>query len=429
MSKKLVTAAIVGAGHRAVAYASYALQHPDRLRITAIADPNEVRRRREGDRFSIPESMRFQSFEELAARPGLADAVINGTMDRLHYSSSLPLLEAGYHLLLEKPIASTEAEVRGLIDAAQRHKRIVMICHVLRYAPFYRRIKDLLDRGTIGSIIALTSTESINYHHMTTPFVRGRWRQHSTNPILLSKCCHDLDIIAWLMSGVPVRRVASFGSLTQFRPENAPPGSAMRCLDGCQIEATCIHSARTNYITQGLWGSYVWESIEHIENPTIEQKLESLRSNNPYGRCVWHCDNDVADHQTVIIEFANGATATHNLFGGGARIARSIHITGTLGEIQGDLETDAIEVLKPRVTSGADHTRETINVAVDRAGEMLGHGGGDAGLIEDFVAILAGHPPSRSVTHIEDSLTGHLIAFAADTAMLEGRVVSLNADE
>ena len=425
MHKYPVTAAIVGAGHRAVEYANYTLKHPDRLRITAIADPNDVRRRREGDRFGIPESHRFRSYEDLAARPGLADAVINGTMDQLHYASSLALLRAGYHILLEKPIAPTETEVRGLIEAAREHKRVVLICHVLRYAPLYRKIKDLLDAGAIGQVIALSSTESINYHHTTTPFVRGRWRQRATNPILLAKCCHDLDIIAWLMSGVPVRKVASFGSLTQFRPENAPPGSALRCLDGCRIEPTCIHSARTNYITQNLWGMYVWESIEHIENPTVEQKLESLRTDNPFGRCVWHCDNDVADHQTVIVEFADGTTATHNLFAGGARIARTIHIMGTLGEISGDLEADTIWLRKPRLLAGADHTTEVIHTAADREGEMAGHGGGDAGLIEDFVSIVAGEPASKSVTSIQDSLTGHLIAFAADTSMLEGRVVTV----
>ena len=233
MTKTPITAAIVGAGHQAVSYASYALRHPDKLRITAIAEPNPLRRQRQGDRFGIAESLRFQSFEELVARPPVADSVINGTMDQLHYSSSLPLLEAGYHMLLEKPIASTEAEVRGLIDAARRHKRIVLICHVLRYAPFYRRIKDLLDSGAIGSIIALTTTESINYHHMTTPFVRGRWRQNSTNPILLAKCCHDLDIIAWLMSGVPVRRQRALDGerLGQLRLGARLPGPVRRvCL-------------------------------------------------------------------------------------------------------------------------------------------------------------------------------------------------------
>ncbi len=422
---KPVAAAIVGAGHRAVGYSEYARLHPDRLRITAIAEPNDVRRRREGDRFNIPEAFRFRSYTDLAARPGLADAVINGTMDQLHFASSLPLLEAGYHILLEKPIAPNEQEVRGLIEAANRFQRIVLICHVLRYAPFYQKIKSLLDSGAIGQLIALNTTESINYHHMTTPFVRGRWRQRATNPIMLSKCCHDLDIIAWLLSGVPAKKVASFGSLTQFRPENAPPGSAMRCLDGCQIESTCIHSAKTNYIKQGLWGMYVWECIEHIENSTIDQKLESLRTTNPFGRCVWHCDNDVIDHQSVLIEFANGVTATHNLFTGGARIARTIHITGSHGDLDGDLEANLIRLRRPNHEPGRDHTQEVINVAAEREGEMAGHGGGDAGLIEDFVNVVAGRPASKSVTSIQDSLTGHLIAFAADVAMNEGRVVEL----
>ena len=415
----------VGAGHRTFAYSGYALDHPDKMKVVAIAEPDPIRRRRYSQLHGIRPEMQFTSFEDVVNRPPLAQAAINGTMDQLHHRSTIPLLEAGYDVLLEKPIAQTEQHVRDLIDTANSHKRTVMICHVLRYAPFYRRIKDLVDDGAIGSIVAMTSNENVSYHHMAVGFIRGRWNKTEANPILLAKCCHDLDIIAWLMTGIPAKRVASFGSLLQFKPENAPAGSAERCLDGCEVEATCSYSAYGNYITQGLWGPYAWESIEHIDSPTEEQKVESLRTDNPFGRCVWRCDNDVVDHQTAIVQFDNGVTATHNLFGASARPTRTIHILGTEGELEGDMEDGLIKLRTPRVEKSHEYRQEVIDVNITGGGGQGGHGGGDERLVADFASILRGNEPSKSVTNIQDSLTGHLIAFAADTAMCQGRVVEL----
>ncbi|HEX2998623.1 MAG TPA: Gfo/Idh/MocA family oxidoreductase [Armatimonadota bacterium] len=422
MLKRPLTVAIVGAGHRSVGYARYALSHPERLRVVAVAEPNDIRREAVAREHQIPAAMQFRSYADLANRPPVADAVINGTMDQLHYDSALPLLENGYHMLLEKPIARTEREVRSLIETARRQERTVMICHVLRYAPFYAKVKELLESGAIGEIIALHSSENVSYHHMAVAYIRGRWNSRErSNPMLLAKCCHDLDLIAWYLSGVPAVRVASFGSLKQFRPENAPAGSAARCLDGCRIEASCPYSARANYVTQNLWGFYAWEPIEHLQNPTVEQKLESLRTDNPFGRCVWHCDNDVVDHQTVIVEFANGVTASHNMFGATARPTRTVHLVGSKGEIEGDMIAGRIILRRPNPVAGGEYTEET--VALDVRGD--GHGGGDAHLIADFVSLLRGEQASRGVTRIEDSLTGHLIAFAADQAMCEQRTVTI----
>ena len=415
----------IGAGHRTFGYSTYALDHPDKMKVVGIAEPDPIRRKRYAQVHGIPKEMQFKSFEELTNRPPLAQAVINGTMDQLHHRSTIPLLEAGYDVLLEKPIAQTEQHVRDLIDTANSHRRTVMICHVLRYAPFYRRIKDLVDEGAIGSIVAITSNENVSYHHMAAAFIRGRWRKTEANPMLLAKCCHDLDLIAWMMTGTPASRVASFGSLLQFKPENAPPGSTERCLDGCDIDAACPYSAYGNYITQGLWGPYAWESIEHIDSPTEEQKVESLLTDNPFGRCVWRCDNDVVDHQTVIVQFANGVTATHNLFCASARATRTMHILGTKGEIEGDLEACMIRLRTPRVEKGHEYKQEMIDTSISGAGGEVGHGGGDERLVADFASILRGNEPSKSVTSIQDSLTGHLIAFAADTAMRQSRVVEL----
>lgn len=416
--------ALVGAGNRTLVYASYALAHPDRMKVVAVAEPDPVRRAHAAKLYNIPAEAQFDGYASLAQRPRLADAVFNGTMDRMHFESSLALLKAGYHMLLEKPIADTEWEVRSLIHSAtEEYKRTVMICHVLRYAPFYQTVKRLLEENRIGRVIALHTSENVSYHHMATAFVRGRWnRENNSNPMLLAKCCHDLDIVAWLMSGEKVKRVSSFGSLMQFHSQNAPEGSSDRCLNGCSIERQCQYSARTLYLEKQVWGMYAWESLRL--NSTYDQKVDSLKSGNPYGRCVWKCDNDVVDHQTVIMEFENGATATHNMLCATARATRTVHIIGERGEIEGDLEAGQIRLRTCDPSSETLYHEEAIDVTFS-AGEPAGHGGGDLRLVADFIDVLRGDPASCGATRIEDSLMGHLVAFKAEEARRTNRVVEV----
>ncbi|MEK7767978.1 MAG: Gfo/Idh/MocA family oxidoreductase, partial [bacterium] len=270
--------------------------------------------------------------------------------------------------------------------------------------------------------VSLRTAELVSYHHMALGFVRGKWnRRDLSNPMLLAKCCHDLDLLAWFLSGTPPVRVASFGALSQFRPENAPAGSTARCLDGCALEATCPYSARLNYIVQGLWEFYAWEMFEQPERLTAADKLASLKGDNPYGRCVWRCDNDVVDHQSVLVEFADGATATHDMFCATARPTRTLHVIGEKGEIEGDLEAGRLVLRRPDSRPGPGYVETLEDLAVK--GDP--HGGGDLKLVDDFVSVLRGEPASRASTRIEDSLFGHLIAFAADRAMLAHQVVEL----
>ncbi len=422
MSSKPVTAVIIGCGHRGVGYGRYSLTHPEDLKVLAVADPDPIRRERAAEQFDIPPERRYETGQELAEEPRLADAAINGTMDRDHVPTTLPLLDAGYDVLLEKPICSTREELLGLLRAVQRTGRKLMIGHVLRHAPFYVAIKQRLMDGEVGEIMTMHTAENVSYHHVAAAFIRGRWnRRDTSNPMLLAKCCHDLDLIAWFKSGIRPVRVASMGSRMFFREEMAPPGSGTRCLVDCEIEDTCPYSARKNYLEQKRWGAYCWEAIEDIAEPTEEDKRESLRTDNPHGRCVWRCDNDVVDHQSVITEFEDGALATHDLITGTARPGRSIHIAGTAGEIEGFMEHGKFVVRHPDARVGHEYSEEETDLTV--SADM--HGGGDMRLVEDFIHVVRGEAPSISTTDIADSVYGHLIAFAADDAMLHRRVVEI----
>jgi len=421
MSGRPVTAAIVGAGHRGVGYGRYSLRHPEQLRVVAVADPNEIRRRAAAELFGIPPEMQFDTAEEMAQRPQLADAVINGTMDQHHVPTTLPLLEAGYDVLLEKPICQTREDLLRLLETVLRTGRKLMIGHVLRYAPFYVGVKQRVAEGEIGRIMHIHSEEAVSYHHMAAAFIRGRWARREINPMLLAKCCHDLDLIAWLKSGIRPVRVGSVGSRMYFREDQAPEGSGTRCLVDCRIEDTCPYSARKNYLQQKRWGPYCWEAIEHIESPTEEDKIQSLKTYNPHGRCVWRTDGDVVDHQSVIIEFADGATASHDLVTGTARPGRTIHVCGTEGEIEGFMEDGRFVIRHPDAREGHEYTEEEVDMNVS----MDMHGGGDLRLVQDFIHVVRGEQASLSTTDVFDSVYGHLIAYAADDSMMQHRMVDI----
>lgn len=441
-AKDALRVAVVGPGHRGILYASYALKHPDEMKITAVVDPQAHRRESLAAKHGLGPEACFESVEQFAAAnapagasgaavgggarpPGrLADAAINATMDSLHVPTTVPLLEAGLDVLMEKPLCTRAEDVSRLLDAARAGGRTVLVCHVLRYAPFYAAIRQRVARGEIGDIVSVQTAENVSYHHMAIGFVRGKWSRRDVggSSMLMAKCCHDLDLIAWMKSGVSPRAVTSLGGLMQYRPQNAPAGSGTRCMVDCRIEASCPYSARRLHVDHDYWAFYTWEGIEHVAaTPTREQKIASLKSDNPFGRCVWRCDNDVVDHQSVLVQFADGCVATHTMTGGTARPCRSMHLVGTRGEIQGVMEEGRFVVRTPDPDAAGGYRQETVETNV--SGDA--HGGCDLLLVADFLRVLRGQTPSLSTTCLTDSIHGARIGFAADESMEQRKPVEL----
>ena len=420
MANSPVTAVIVGGGHRAFIYADHALSHPDDLRIVGIADPNPERRAVAAARYGFPEAFCFEDAAELARRPRLADAVINGTMDHQHYATAVPLLERGYAMLLEKPFAVSLEEMESLLAVIRAHNSRVMVCHVLRYAPFYLAIRRRLLSGELGDIISIQTVEHVSYHHLSTSYVRGKWANSDVckTSMLLAKSCHDIDIMMWMMQPARPVRVSSFGGLFQFKPENAPPGAGTRCTVDCPLVDTCRYSSKKLYLEHpNRWECYVWDKLEHLEHPTEADRLASFRAGNPYDRCIYKCDNNVVDHQTVSVLFSTGATGTHNMIGGSAKSQRKIHIVGTKAELEGVFESGRFTV--SRIAAGAESGYEEETVDVSGACEE-GHGGGDDELVADFVRYVRTGGQSVSCTAIENSVAGHRTVFLADRSMANG---------
>lgn len=412
---KPVDVVVVGMGARAMIYAQEALRHPEMLRIVGVADVNPQAVRLARDTFGIPEERCFSSSEALASVPRFAQGAINGTMDPQHVSTTLPLLRRGYNVLLEKPFALDQYQADLLLSCARETGRRVMICHVLRYASFYRRLKELIVSGELGHIINIQMTEQVSYFHESVSYVRGKYASPEIcgSGMLLSKCCHDLDIMAWLMAPNHPACVTSLGSVFQFRPEMAPSGAGSHCLLDCPIQRECQYSARHLYLEYPQrWANNIWHDCGH-EGASEEEKLRLLSDPaNPYSRCVYRCDLRIVDHQSVMIGFSDGATGTFCMNGGATASSRTIHLTGTKGEADGCFEDDRLTVslISPQAPGGRQVRVENLTPAKRGAA----HGGGDQALVMDFVALLRGEKPSLCSTTLEDSITGHRLVFLAE---------------
>jgi len=411
-----VTVALIGAGLRGQGYTEYALSHPDQLQVVAVADPNQARREKMQLHHDIEESMCFTDWQHLLSRPKLADAVLICTQDRMHYEPTMQALDAGYHVLLEKPMSPDPKEVVAMGEKAREKGLVFSICHVLRYTNFFGTLKRLLNEGAIGKLQSIQHNENVGYWHQAHSFVRGNWRNsRQSSPMILQKSCHDMDILLWL-AGADCVRISSFGSLSHFHPGNAPQGAPKRCTDGCPVADSCLYYAPNIYLQEDPG----WLGAAISDDPSLEARKQALEE-GPYGRCVYHCDNDVVDHQVVIMDFANEVTAAFTMTAFTKQISRTLKLMGTEGEIRASMENNEVELIR----FGEDKPRI---IPLDRAehGQSGGHGGGDGGIIADFVRLVREEGKAKGLTSAEESVQSHLMAFAAEHARLTRQVVHLS---
>lgn len=400
--EKPVSVILIGAGHRGNIYAEYAIANPDQMKITAVADINIKRRNNIRRRHKIPEAFIFSHWQEVFNQPKFADAVIISTPDNLHTAPCLAALDAGYDVLLEKPIAPTEEECRQILTKVQSGHNIVGICHVLRYSPYFRELKEVLDAGLIGNIISIQHMEPIEQVHMSHSYVRGKWRNSKTaTPILLAKSSHDTDIIRWLVNS-PVKDVHCFGNLKWFTTRNAPEGSTERCTDGCRVESSCPYSALQIYLRDKK-RLYVFDMPEkkHKWDDFILEKLKST----DYGKCVYRMDNDQPDHLTVNMLFENGVTAAFSMEAHVSYEGRRTRIMGSKGDIVGNMESFILTDFKTRKQTSWKMKTDA-------------HGGGDQRLVKDWLQAVAQRDKKLLSSSIDVSIESHLMAFAAERSRL-----------
>jgi predicted dehydrogenase len=431
----MIEAVMIGAGNRATfAYGPYAIEHPNELSMVAVADPDNMRRGRFSSLHDIPEEMQFDSWQALCSRPQMARVAINCTQDRTHHASTLALLRAGYDVLLEKPMGVSAAECTELVETAEQLGRQLQICHVLRFTEFFTALYDIVNSGRLGRIVTIDHRENVSYHHMSHSFVRGNWgNEEKSAPMILAKCCHDLDILLWIMRQ-RVTHLSSFGSLMHYREGSLslgeggegelPASIPSRCTDGCPIEATCPWYAPRLYGADIHKRSHlepfaVRDFMQHAADmPADPHARWDKLTISPYGRCVYRCDNDVVDHQTMNLLFEGGATSTFTMHGHSEREGRTMRWDGTKATLFGDFSDG-----RPHSIRIVDHGSDKEEVIHPTTGSS-GHGGGDFGLMRAFIDSINGKPSKHSTT-ARVSLESHLLAFASEVSRKENRVIAM----
>ncbi|KAJ7068132.1 streptomycin biosynthesis protein StrI [Mycena amicta] len=418
-----VTIAVIGCGQRGRAYSDYALSS-EFCKVVAIAEPRPKTRSRFQAAYNVDSTLVFNTWQELYAASEetqktigarLADAVVVAVQDQMHKEVVLAFAAQGYHILCEKPMATSLEDIIEMEEAVARAGVIFGMGHVMRYSPYSREITEYVQSGTLGKLVNIVQVEPVGYFHFAHSYVRGNWATEKTSSFtLMTKCCHDIDLICFWMSPSTPARVSSFGSLQHFKKSSKPleAGSATRCLE-CPMEKSCAYSAKKIYLDAVSRGHTGWPVSPIVDGlPDIENVTHAL-STGPYGQCVYESPNDVCDHQIVNLEFSDGSTASFTMVAYTSLICdRQVRLHFTNGEIVGDMKTFTVHDFRTGM-------RKTITPQ-DEGG---GHGGGDLGLMRTFVqAVRTGRQDVLGTT-LEEIVKSHITVFAAETSRKEGRVV------
>ena len=406
--------AVIGFGGRGHIYGEFSRKYPEKFQLKAVAETDEYRRRDAKENFGAEV---YEDYKELLDQGYRLDLVAIATQDAQHKEHALYALNRGYDLLLEKPVAITAKDCLEIYECAKKNNRRVYVCHVLRYTPFYSKIKEIIDEGTLGEIVNVHASENVGYYHQAHSYVRGPWRNSGeSSPMILAKCCHDMDIYTWLL-GKKCKAISSVGDTHLFKKECAPEGATPYCLGGCKAKENCKFDAEKIYITNpatGIRNGNTWMAgVACGVNPTEERTYEALK-NGQYGRCVYMCDNNVVDHQQTNLLFEDGTTMSFTMCAFTEKCYRYFKAMGTNGEIEADMLSNKIHV---RVFGEPE---EIIDVKL-LANDLKGHGGGDSGIVNDFLDMLINETEATErTTTLEHSLESHFMALAAEESRLRG---------
>ena len=414
---------MLGAGNRGFdVYGNYALEHPDQLQFVAVSDSDPAKLERFGNAHNIALESRFLNWQDAIENVGARRASPLRNMaaficlpDVLHENAAIKTLASGFHLMLEKPVASTLEGTLRVAKAARDSKKVVMLGYVLRYTPFFQTVREVVQSGKLGEVVTISWRENVWSLHMAHSYVRGNWgNTRRSSPMILAKCSHDLDLLGWI-TGKQIARLSSFGNLQYFNIRNAPEGVPERCTDGCPIEDSCIFHAAKIYLTDNT----DWPTSTISADMSLKARRQALETTN-YGRCVYRLDNDAVDNQVVSFAFEDGGSGTLTMHGHSAEEGRTIRIDGTKATLRGAFNTTLQELRLERHGALYDGGELIPMLESNTAGGR--HGGGDDGLTAAFVHTVQ----AQHIEPISSYLESHFLAFAIERARLENRVINMS---
>ena len=408
---KPITASLIGAGDRGTnAFGPYAVNNPGTIKFVAVVDIDEEKRKNFQKIHGIPDEMAFDNWDAFFAKGKVSDALLICTNEKFHYEPTKHAMKLGYHILLEKPITNEAVTCVEIGDMSDSYDKVFILGYILRYTPFFSELKRRVDEGAIGQIKTIVHSENVGIAHFSHSYVRGTFGETAiAGPMILSKCCHDMDILNWLTNSKCVK-LSSFSTDTYFRAENAPAGAPKRCTDGCPVSDTCLYYAPKMYSAPRSGFNVEMISIDK----SIEGRMKALAEGR-FGRCVYHCDNDVVDSQVINMLYENGVTVAFSTTAYAEECYRFIRLTGTKGEIYGKLEANEFTV-----RDFASGRKETVRVStvLDR------HSGGDYFIMADLIRLIREGKTSGR-TDARGAVDSHVMCFAAEKSRAEGREIVL----
>ena len=423
---KKIKIAVVGYGNRGQVYADYSLEEPQEVEVVAVVDCNVYKLELAKERYGLTDRQVFSSYKEFLASGLEVDVVVNATMDQVHYQTAMEILQSKNNMLIEKPIVAKREELVNIQKAAKENGCLVFVCHVLRYSPFYKTIKETLQSGKLGDVVSMEMNEHVWIPHYLTSYVRGKWNKESEcgSPILLAKCCHDMDLLVWL-NQAKAQSVSCFGHRSHFTAANKPKEATECCFD-CPHKESCKYSAVELYYKNDTMPFLVWDALDKPYDEITQEEKENFLRQSDYGKCVYDCGGDVMDRQSLVVDFANGSVASFTLSCGTVRPSRYIHIVGTEGEIEGKLEEDKY-VYRVYDKKKVGYNEEIVDVSAKVVNNAVygGHSGGDYGIMHDLVRYLNGDCTSVSITLLDDSVQSHFLVYAAEESRKTKTVVEL----
>ena len=409
MSPMPIPVVLIGAGQRGIhAYASYALRKPEELRITAVAEPDDERRNQLGDAHNIPFARRFRSWEALLAAPLFGDAVLVCNPDEQHAAAAIGALQAGYHVMVDTPIAFSAATCTQLGDIAGQTRQHLILSHNLRYTAFYRALKDIVNSGRLGTIQKYQHDRAVPLWQVAHQYLRTPYWQNTANPILFTEGLHDLDLVLWLLDENIVS-INAASSTRRFRTQDAPDSTVPhRCIDDCPIESDCPFSAIGTYLDRRFRSMpqkgypYVTPASNDGSSGMLRHAIES----GPWGNCVYHTNREIVDQQSILLNTPSQANVVLNINATSPEDARTIQIEGSKGTLLAEFIG-----LESHITV-VNHDSKKENKINFRIGS--GAHGGDHGLLGNLVKMLRGE--ADSLTLAPESIQAHLLAFAVEEA-------------
>ena len=400
---KIIKVSCIGLGGRGEVYLTNMSKQPHKYQIDSVCDIKKSKLDYFKKLFKLDESKLFNNENEFLKKKR-GDLLVISIQDQDHVRVAIKALKLGYDILLEKPISNDKEEILELLKMKKKYHHKIFICHVLRYAPAFKYVKELLDKQTIGDLVLIDSIESVHYPHDAHSFVRGNWRNsNTTSPMILAKCCHDMDLMVWYTNSA-CESLSSIGDIRFFKKECQPKGAKDRCLN-CKYKNTCVYSAYKIYVTDKFWGRDYITDIRPVTDKIIINALKT----SPYGRCVFKCDNNVVDNEITIGRMKNNITFNLRMTAFTANGGRIMKFYGTYGEIE-------LNEIRGKIYIRIFGKKEK-EVLIKNISKIYDtHGGGDTNLVNDLYYFIVGKDEGK--TTLEKSIESHLMCFAAEESRL-----------